>query len=153
MSDAHCISIASQKVKRMNKSLLPFIVATVFISATLNAQAANDPYVGEYVGNCPGAQCFIEITKKKGKNYHLRFTAADRMNAKKILCRADIPMGRGKLDFTARIQYPDALFGEYKADPLVWLLAFDNGTIDFYVENAPCGRFEMSGEYIEFGDE
>ena len=75
------------------------------------------------------------------------------MDAQKVFCKADIPMKRGRLDFTAREQYEDALSGEYKSDPLVWLLAFDNGTINFFVENAPCGRFEMAGEYAVFGDE
>lgn len=118
----------------------------------VTVNAASDPYVGDYLGNCPKAQCFIEIRKKKGKNYHLRFTAADPIDADKILCHADIPMKRGKLDFTANEQYDDALSGAYKSGPLVWLLAFDDGSIHFYVENAPCGRFNMAGEYVAFGD-
>ena len=75
------------------------------------------------------------------------------MDARKILCKADIPMKRDSLNFTAREQYSDALVGEYKDDPLVWLLAFNNGTIHFYIEDALCsGRYDMSGEYGAYGD-
>lgn len=136
----------------MNKILIALSAAVALSTAVFSAKAAGDPYVGEYVGDCEKAQCFIEITKKKGKNYHLRFTAADPMDARKVLCKAEIPMKRDSLNFTAREQYSDALMGEYKNDPLVWLLAFDNGTIHFYIENAPCGRFDMSGEYGAYGD-
>lgn len=129
-------------------SLAAFSLAT----SAFPVAAASDPYVGEYVGDCPNAQCFIEITKKKGKNYNLRFTAADSMDAQKILCKADIPMKRGKLIFTALEQYDDALSGEYKADPLVWLLSLIDGTIQLRIENAPCGRIDMSGEYGPYGD-
>lgn len=137
----------------MYKVFLTLSAALALSTPISSANAASDPYVGEYVGNCEQVQCFVEITKKKGKNYHLRFTAADPMDARKILCRADIPMKRDSLSFTAREQYADALMGEYKNDPLVWLLAFDNGTIHFYIEDAPCGgRYDMSGEYGAYGD-
>lgn len=131
----------------MNKRFLPLAVAAALSLPASAAGTASDPYVGEYVGNCPHAQCFIVITKKKGKNYHLRFTAADRFDANKVLCRADIPMQRGRLDFTSREQYSDALSGEYKSDPLVWLLAFGDGSVQFFAEDVRCGRFDMSGEY------
>lgn len=136
----------------MRQFLISLGAAVALTSAVFSAKAAGDPYVGEYVGNYEKAQCFIEITKKKGENYHLRFIAADPMNARKILCKAEIPMKRDSLNFTAREQYADALVGEYKDDPLVWLLAFNNGSIHFYIENAPCGRFDMSGEYGAYGD-
>lgn len=136
----------------MNKIFIALSAAIALSASVFSANAASDPYVGEYVGDCEKAQCFIKVTKKKGKNYHLRFTAADPMDARKILCRADIPMKRDSLHFTAREQYSDALMGEYKDDPLVWLLAFNNGSIHFYIENAPCGRFDMSGEYGAYGD-
>ena len=137
----------------MRQFLIPLGAAMALSASVFSASAASDPYIGEYVGNCEKAQCFVEITKKKGRNYHLRFTAADPMDAQKILCRADIPMKRDSLNFTAREQYSDALMGEYKNDPLVWLLAFDNGTIHFYIEDAPCGgRYDMSGEYGAYGD-
>ncbi|MFS2325027.1 hypothetical protein U2P60_06360 [Brucella sp. H1_1004] len=132
--------------------LLTSIAAISLSTSAFSAPSTSDPYIGEYVGTCERAQCFIEITKKKGKNYHLRFTASESMDSTKILCRADIPMKRGRLDFTAREQYEDALSGEYKADPLVWLLSFSDGSIQFYIENAPCGRFDMSGEYGPYGD-
>ncbi|KAB2715326.1 hypothetical protein [Brucella intermedia] len=137
----------------MSNRFLALAAAVTLSLPASAAGAANDPYVGEYVGTCPHAQCFVKITKKKGRNYHLRFTAADPMDARKILCRAEIPMQRGRLEFTINENYHDALSGEYKSDPLVWLLAFDDGSIHFYVENAPCGRFDMSGEYGAFGDE
>lgn len=137
----------------MSKRFLPFAVAAAISLSAFAVNAASDPYVGQYVGNCPYAQCFIEITKKKSRNYNLRFTAADPMDVRKILCRTDIPMQRGRLEFTINENYGDALSGDYKADPLVWLLAFDDGSVHFYVENAPCGRFDMSGEYGAFGDE
>lgn len=137
----------------MRQFLIPLGAAVALSTSAFSASTAIDPYVGEYVGECEQAQCFIEIKKKKGKNYHLRFTAADPMDARKILCRADIPMKRDSLNFTVREQYSDALMGEYKSDPLVWLLAFDNGTIHFYIEDAPCGgRYDMSGEYGAYGD-
>lgn len=137
----------------MRKLLILLSAALALSTAAFSASAASDPYVGEYVGECEKAQCFIEIVKKKGKNYHLRFTAADPMDARKILCKAEIPMKRDSLNFTAREQYADALVGEYKGDPLVWLLSFDNDTIHFYIEDAPCGgRFDMSGEYGAYGD-
>lgn len=136
----------------MRQFLISLGAAVVLSTSAFSASAASDPYIGEYVGDCKKAQCFIEITKKKGKNYHLRFTAADPMDARKILCKAEIPMKRDSLNFTALEQYSDALVGEYKDDPLVWLLAFNNGSIHFYIENAPCGRFDMSGEYGAYGD-
>lgn len=136
----------------MRQFLIPLAAAVALSTFDFSASAASDPYVGEYVGNCEQAQCFIEITKKKGKNYHLRFTAADPMDVRKVLCKAEIPMKRDSLNFTALEQYSDALVGEYKDDPLVWLLAFNNGSIHFYIENAPCGRFDMSGEYGAYGD-
>jgi hypothetical protein len=137
----------------MRKSLLTSLAAFSLATSAFPVAAANDPYVGEYVGDCPNAQCFIEITKKKGKNYHLRFTASDSMDSTIILCRADIPMKRGKLVFTALEQYDDALSGEYKADPLVWLLSLIDGTIQLRIENAPCGgKYDMSGEYGPYGD-
>lgn len=116
--------------------------------------AAGDPYVGEYFGNCEHAQCFIEIKKikKKGKNYNLRFMATDSTDAQKILCKADIPMKRGRLEFTINENYDDALSGEYGRDPLVWLLSFGDGSIQFFAEDVRCGRFDMSGEYGLFGD-
>ena len=119
------------------------------------AVAAGDPYIGEYLGNCERAQCFIEITKikKKGMNYNLRFMAADPMDAQKVLCKADIPMKRGRLEFTINENYEDALSGEYGADPLVWLLSFSDGSIQFFAEDVRCGQFDMSGEYGPFGDE
>lgn len=136
----------------MRQVLIPLSAAMALSTSVISSYAASDPYVGEYVGECEKAQCFIEIVKKKGKNYHLRFTAADPMDARKILCKAEIPMKRDSLNFTALEQYSDALVGEYKDDPLVWLLAFNNGSIHFYIENAPCGRFDMSGEYGAYGD-
>lgn len=137
----------------MRKSLLTSLAAFSLATSAFPVTAANDPYVGEYVGDCPNAQCFIEITKKKGKNYNLRFTAADSMDAQKIPCKADILMKRGKLIFTALEQYDDALSGEYKADPLVWLLSLIDGTIQLRIENAPCGgKYDMSGEYGPYGD-
>ncbi|WP_455296530.1 hypothetical protein [Brucella pituitosa] len=138
----------------MRNLLLTSLAAISLSMPASPAAAAGDPYVGEYVGDCPNAQCFIEITKikKKGKAYNLRFTAADPMDATKVLCQADIPMKRGKLVFTAYEQYEDALSGEYKGDPLVWLLALIGGSIQFYIEDAPCGRFDMSGEYGPYGD-
>lgn len=135
--------------------LASFAALSLFVSA-FPAAAVSDPYIGQYVGTCERVQCFIEITKtkKKGKNYNLRFTAADRMDAQKVLCRADILMKRGRLDFTAREQYDDGLSGEYKTDPLVWLLSFSDGSIQFFAEDAPCGgKYDMSGEYGPFGDE
>lgn len=137
----------------MRKSLLMSLAAFSLAMSAFPAVAASDPYVGEYVGTCERAQCFIEITKKRSKNYHLSFTAADPMDAQKILCKADIPMKRGKLVFTALEQYEDALSGEYEGDPLVWLLAQIGGSIHFYIEDAPCGgRYDMSGEYGPYGD-
>lgn len=137
----------------MHRIVIALSAAMALSTSVIFSYAASDPYVGEYVGDCEKAQCFIEITKKKGKNYHLLFTAADPMDAQKILCKAEIPMKRDSLNFTAREQYADALMGEYKNDPLVWLLAFDNGTIHFYIEDAPCGgRYDMSGEYGAYGD-
>ncbi|QVQ36032.1 hypothetical protein KHQ08_12675 [Pseudochrobactrum algeriensis] len=136
----------------MRQLLISLGAAMAISTSVFSAIAASDPYIGEYVGNCEKAQCFIEITKKKGKNYHLRFTATDPMDTRKTLCKAEIPMKRDSLTFTAREQYADALVGEYKDDPLVWLLAFNNGSIHFYIENAPCGRFDMSGEYGAYGD-
>ena len=136
----------------MRQLLISLGAAMAISTSVFSAIAASDPYIGEYVGNCEKAQCFIEITKKKGKNYHLRFTATDPMDTRKTLCKAEIPMKRDSLTFTAREQYADALVGEYKDDPLVWLLAFNNGSIHFYIENAPCGRFDMSGEYDAYGD-
>jgi len=136
------------------RGLLIKALTVASISSPLAAAfAAGDPYVGEYVRNCERAQCFIEITKKKGKNYNLHFMAADTMDAQKVLCKADIPMKRGRLDFTAREQYDDALSGKYKSDPLVWLLSFSDGSIQFFAEDVRCGRFDMSGEYGPFGDE
>ncbi|MFD1792455.1 hypothetical protein ACFSE0_12580 [Ochrobactrum teleogrylli] len=133
-----------------------FSLATVVaVSLTSPALATNDPYVGGYIKNCPGAQCLIEITTKNHKKYNLRFVAADPMNAKKILCEANIPMKRDAISFTALEQYDDALLGSYKSDTLVWLLPaseFD-GSITFRIEDAPCGKFDMSGEYGAFGDE
>jgi len=136
----------------MRQLLIPLSAVVALSASVFSASAASDPYVGEYVGNCEKAQCFIEITNKKGKNYHLRFTAADPMDARKVLCKAEIPMKRDSLNFTALELYSDALVGEYKNDPLVWLLASNNGSIHFYIENAPCGRFDMSGEYGAYGD-
>lgn len=136
------------------RTLLLISMAAISLSTTASsAPTTSDPYVGEYVGDCPNAQCFIEISKKKGKNYNLRFTAADPMDARKIFCKADIPMKRGKLIFTALEQYDDALSGEYKADPLVWLLSFVDGTVQLRIENSPCGgKYDMSGEYGPYGD-
>lgn len=91
--------------------------------------------------------------QEKGKAYNLRFTAADRMDAQKVLCRADIPMKRGRLDFTAHEQYEDALAGEYGGDPLVWLLELIGGSVQLRIENAPCGgKYDMNGEYGPYGD-
>lgn len=137
----------------MSNRFLALAAAVTLLLLASAAGAVRDPYVGEYGGNCSHAQCFIVITKKKGKNYHLRFTAADRFDANKVLCRADISMQRGRLDFTSREQYSDALSGEYKSDPLVWLLAFGDGSVQFFAEDVRCGRFDMSGEYGAFGDE
>ncbi|RWP37244.1 hypothetical protein [Mesorhizobium sp.] len=66
--------------------------------ATIHA-AGRDPYVGEYSMECPQAQCWLEIEKGKGKTYNVRVIAADRVDASKVLCRADIPMERGPLSF------------------------------------------------------
>ncbi|MBM7326586.1 hypothetical protein JS562_26355 [Agrobacterium sp. S2] len=140
----------------MRKFILASLAAFSLSMSAFPTLAVADPYVGQYVGTCERVQCFIEITKtkKKGKNYNLRFTAADRMDARKVLCRADIPMKRGRLDFTAREQYDDALSGEYGADPLVWLLSFGDGSVQFFAEDASCGgKYDMSGEYGPFGDE
>ncbi|PQA72316.1 hypothetical protein C3731_17175 [Brucella oryzae] len=139
--------------QRISKSLfLKALIAAAFGASFTTASAAPDPYVGDYVKDCPKAQCTIEITKEKGKTYNLRFTAADTMDADKVLCRADIPMRRDRLEFTVNENYDDALSGTYKSDPLIWLLAFDDGSIHFYIENAPCGGFNMAGEYVAFGD-
>ncbi|MCF6118963.1 hypothetical protein L2449_19080 [Mesorhizobium muleiense] len=119
--------------------------------ATIHA-AGRDPYVGEYSMECPQAQCWLEIEKGKGKTYNVRFIAADRVDASKVLCRADIPMERGPLSFTATEQYEDGLSGSYGDDPLVWILSFGNGSVGFYINDDRCGKFDMLGEYTAIGD-
>jgi hypothetical protein len=128
-------------------------VAVGAVFATSVSGYAADPFVGEWGGDCgPKAQCWVEITKTKGKNYHFRFVAADRMDAEKVLCKADIPMERGRLDFTAREQYEDALSGSYKSDPLVWVLPFGGTSIQFSINDEKCGKFDMMQEYHAYGD-
>lgn len=107
--------------------------------ATIHA-AGRDPYVGEYSMECPQAQCWLEMEKGKGKTYNVRFIAADRVDASKVLCRADIPMERGPLSFTATEQYEDGLSGSYRDDPLVWILSFGNGSVGFISTTTGAGN-------------
>ncbi|TIN31464.1 MAG: hypothetical protein E5Y31_02320 [Mesorhizobium sp.] len=137
----------------MHRLAIFAVIAAFIMQATPSWAAGRDPWVGEYGINCPKAQCRIEITHTRGKNYHLRFVAADRMNAAKVLCKADIPMVRGRLEFTPSEQYDDGLSGSYKSDPLVWAIrTVVDGSIQFFVNNTKCGRFNMMGEYAPIGD-
>jgi hypothetical protein len=130
-------------------------VAVVFsVSASLTAHAADrDPYEGEWAGDCGTKfQCWIEIEHKSGKNYNLRFVAADRMDASKVLCKQDIAMERGRLEFTVHENYDDALSGELPNDPLVWVLPFLPDSIALNAKTKCGGKYGMQREYFAFGD-
>ncbi|WP_094507431.1 hypothetical protein [Brucella thiophenivorans] len=125
--------------------------AFLFLATSPNVSfAAKDPFVGEYQGTCPGAQCYLEITKKKGKNYDVVFTARDRMNYKKILCKAVMKMERGRLEFNPSWNIEDGLSGPYKSDNLAYI---EPGYGVMLLKNLEkCGKFEIGGEFNEYGD-
>jgi len=134
-----------KEIKLIGASLL---IATV--SATTSI-AAGDPWVGEYNGNCPDAQCFVEITKKKGKNYNVVYTARDRMNYNKILCKAVIPMKRGRVQVTDTNHEDDGLTGgKYKSAERSYIIG-GSGEFYFFIPEK-CGKYEIDGNYGAFGD-
>lgn len=135
----------------MKKLVQMFAASALLLTASIGAAgAAKDPFVGEYLGSCPGAQCFLEIIKKKGKNYDVVFTARDRMNYKKILCKAVMKMERGRLEFTPSWNIDDGLSGPYKSDNLAYI---EPGYgVMLLKNNEKCGKFEIGGEFSEYGD-
>lgn len=120
--------------------------------ATIHA-ADRDPYEGEWAGDCGTKfQCWIEIERKSGKAYNLRFVAADRMDASKVLCKQDISMEHGRLEFTATMNYDDTLSGYLPGDTFAWVLPFLPDSVALNTEAKCGGKYDMQREYFAFGD-
>ena len=126
----------------MNIKTNALLVAAAFAASAMgisSTYAAGDPFTGDYAGNCPGAQCYMEITKN-GKGYVASFAALERMDASKVLCKAQIPLSRSK----------GALSGNHKGSQIS---VSPNKTGDIRIKtSATCGKFKMSGTFSEYGD-
>jgi hypothetical protein len=134
---------------------LPKSLAAAFLLGLSGMASAtdDDPFSFWWAGDCGDEfQCWIDIEHEGGKNYNLRFVAAERLDGSKVLCQQDIPMERGGLEFTINEIYDDTLSGHLPDDPLVWILPFLPDSLFLNARSKCGGVYVMEREYFIIGD-
>jgi hypothetical protein len=122
------------------------LLAAALILATTPA-LARDPFVGDWGGECrPDVQCWIEIRKAKGDGYDVRYVAASRMDAGKVLCEA-----KGSVKTVQGTS--TTLAGRFARGQRIEILSGRGDIIVGATDNAPCGRpLAVNGVYHPIGD-
>lgn len=133
------------------------MAALVLLAAAAAPQnaSARDPFSGQWGGDCsPEAQCWLEVTGKKDREYDVVFVAADRMDAAKILCRVAATMKRQRVLYSPSESYDDALGGEVNGSPTYVATNSDGSLIlgGGLKAGPACGKHVLQQVYYPIGD-
>lgn len=142
-------------VDGMKKVLGLGLVVGIVIST---AAHANDPYVGEWSGDCEESiQCWITIEKQTdGKQYAVTYVAADRLDAGKVLCKVSSTMERREVRYSPSENFDDALSGDFQGS-FTYVAPADGGSSLLFdgglSAGQACQKYYWKGVYVAFGDE
>lgn len=126
----------------------PALLAAITITLAASTPAlARDPLDADWSGDCrPDLQCWVEIRPKARGTYSVKYVAAAKSDARKVLCTAT-----GTVRMTKQ---PGIFHGTFPKGQSLEVMAGSNGDVFIgETDNLPCGKpLAVNGQYFAIGD-